>query len=341
MAKVRKKGDKFYVDYRRSGVRARPMFQSRREAEDFKRRLLMGDGAIVSTSKTLRECIEDYKANFTSLKDSKKNEETYFKTFLSFMSRHKVIYPRQIELIHLQKLQRDLRESVSGSTVNRQFNTFKHFINQCELWGHLPKSPLKGLARMKEQPTKKRLWTTSEFVTFFETLKEPWQKDIAFLVARTGMRPSDVVRLRWRDIDFTRASISIVTIKGNGDSKTREMLLPTEIVNYLRSIKKRKGRVATPYVITNSNHKPVTSNAVKVAMARTIARAGLDGLQFYGIKHTLASKLRGQGTDTETIRQILGHTNLSTTQKYLQNLTGNDLVRDALKGVFIENPKLV
>jgi len=320
MAKITPQGERWRVDYYSAGIRYRPLFESRREAEEFKRKLLLGDNAP-SSRKTIREAIKDYEANFSSVKAAVDIEKKYFETFLSFMRERKLLYPHEIELLHLQTLQRELRDSVSGSTVNRQFNTYKHFIKQCDLWGLITKTPLKGLKRVTEAPRTKALWTRANIETFFSSLETQWHKDLSFLFSRTTARPSELVRMTREDFDATAGTLRVRTYKGNGDLHERKLKLSIETVEYIRAMLTRRRKSLSQDLIVDDRGRPVTPNAARTAMGRAVRAAGLEGLEFYAIKHTVASWLRDQGTDLETIRQILGHSRLNIIQKYLQNLS--------------------
>ena len=55
-----------------------------------------------------------------------------------------------------------------------------------------------------------------------------------------------------------------------------------------------------------------------------------DGVCAHGLRHTLASELAGEGTPVHLIQQQLGHSNLSTTDRYIRGLAPQEVV-DAMK----------
>lgn len=340
MAKIRRRGKSWLADCSHNGSRYKRVFGTRREAEEFTQVFLlkkMGElGSSPMHRVTIDQSVQDYVTSFTSgkAKATQANEQKYLEQFKDFMKSMRLEYVHEIELQHLQKLQRHiLGRGVSGATVNRQFNTYKHYINQARLWKHTSGDPCFGLKGMKFTAKKKKLWKEEDIWRMRDTLKMQWHKDGVFLLAKTGLRPIEVCRLRWGDVDFEEKLIKVTSFKGTGDGKERELPISDDVVEYLKEMEKRTPKVFGKFVLVNSRKKPCARIHLTNAVTEAAKALGLYGNVLYAMKHTLASRLRAQGTDLETIRQILGHTNLNTTQRYLQNIPSHNVVREALEKV--------
>jgi integrase len=336
---IRKTAYGYQVDLSVNGSRFKKTFKLRDEARDFERELLIRKKGEVTSSPLRRMSvqlsIEEYKRQFTSNKSqgTQSNENKYFEQFSTFLDSIGITHVHDIELQHLQKLQKHLSlRGISGATVNRQFNTYKHFISQCRLWKAIPHDPCFGLAPMKFTEKKKALWKNEEIWRVHQALKVQWQKDAFYFCATTGLRPGEICRLEWKDVDLEGKTIIVTTFKGDGRGRVREFPLTDDQIEKLKDIKKNSEGRFQRYVFVNRHRRAGQRIHLTNKITELAKKFGIKG-RLYGVKHTLASNLRAQGTDIETIRQVLGHENLNTTQRYLQNLETHDVVREAMEAV--------
>jgi integrase len=58
---------------------------------------------------------------------------------------------------------------------------------------------------------------------------------------------------------------------------------------------------------------------VKGAFTRACKDAGIEDLTFHDLRHTFASRLVANGTDLNTVKELMGHSKLTTTQRYLHS----------------------
>ena len=133
----------------------------------------------------------------------------------------------------------------------------------------------------------------------------------------TGLRASEVVRLRPTDIDSGRMVIRVEQGKG---SKDRYALLPEPLLDLLRlhwrSLSHRQKRGGWLFAGQNPlNH--LTPR--QFARACKAAAAGIDKrVSLHTLRHSFATHLLEQGTDIRVIQTLLGHKKLETTARYVQ-----------------------
>ncbi len=139
----------------------------------------------------------------------------------------------------------------------------------------------------------------------------------------TGMRRAELIGLRIKDIDFSR---KVAKVLGKGD-KMREIPLVDsllkEISLYLRAVEVMAGLDRTPdspLLVTfgGAGIYPVfVDRAVKLELGKVGSITGRKSPHV--LRHTLATELLDEGTDLNSIKQLLGHSSLAATQVYTHN----------------------
>ncbi|MBM3708145.1 MAG: site-specific integrase, partial [Actinobacteria bacterium] len=129
-----------------------------------------------------------------------------------------------------------------------------------------------------------------------------------------GLRKSEMLNLKWKDIDFTNNMISIKMSKGG---KSRKVPFNAEIKQLLLGYRKRT-KQNTSKVIKGSFGKKITSCSLQNIIIGIYEKSGIyrEGLCIHSLRHSYAERLRKKGTDIATIAKLLGHSRIDTTQAY-------------------------
>ena len=147
---------------------------------------------------------------------------------------------------------------------------------------------------------------------------------IFLLLARTGLRISDVVSLQFDNIHWSKNCIQIIQQKtGNMLSIPLSKEIGMAIVSYLKYGRPVSG---SPYVFLGHNapFEPLHyHNNFYVEMKRYMRRAGIVTPQqghtgVHSIRHSFATNLLKKGASVENISQILGHSDINVTETYLR-----------------------
>ena len=129
----------------------------------------------------------------------------------------------------------------------------------------------------------------------------------------TGLRRSEVARLRVSDIDSARMTI---TVQGKG-KKDRVVMLSPVLLDTLR----RYWRHAKPtqwLFPGETPDQPISGNDVFAVFHNAVRRAGITKhVSPHSLRHSFATHLLESGTDLRTIQILLGHRSLKTTARYL------------------------
>lgn len=151
--------------------------------------------------------------------------------------------------------------------------------------------------------------------TLIDSIKNIKHRTIVMLLYSTGMRLSEIAHLKITDIDSHNMRIKVVQGKG---SKDRFTILSEAVLLELRAyyiIYKPKE------YLFNGTRKgcPMSMRNIQHLVQISLAKAGLGSKQFtvHTIRHSFATHLVDNGTDLHTVKELLGHSTIQTTMRYL------------------------
>ncbi len=134
----------------------------------------------------------------------------------------------------------------------------------------------------------------------------------------TGMRRSELARLKVGDIDSQRMIIRVVAGKGGKD---RDLPLSPALLETLREYwrwRKPKLYLFPTRTRGRTLDQPISDKTVWIACSEAARRAGINKrVTPHTLRHSWATHLLEAGTDLRTIQVLLGHGDLETTAQYL------------------------
>jgi len=161
--------------------------------------------------------------------------------------------------------------------------------------------------------------SADEIVRFLEAVSSLKSRVALTTAYAAGLRVSEVVALKLRDIDSDRRVIRIENGKGG---KERYVMLSAPLLGILRSY----WRLARPSLYLfpgRTENKPIEQTVLHAACRSAAAAAGLDKrVSVHVLRHSFATHLLESGADIRVIQVLLGHENLSTTARYTRVSTG-------------------
>lgn len=220
-----------------------------------------------------------------------------------------------IKFSDVSRLHHSLRNT--PATANRVIAVLSGFFNWCERQGYRPKlsNPTQGIEKNKEE-SKERFLSPRELARVGIALAraERQQSETPFALAAirllmfTGCRRDEILTLKWSDVRLDKAMLSLP------DSKTgsRAVYLSApalEVISGLPRIAKN------PYVIVGEKEGHHLVNLRKVWL-RICKVARLKGVRIHDLRHSFASFGAQGGLSLQMIGKLLGHTKVSTTEKY-------------------------
>lgn len=226
---------------------------------------------------------------------------------------------------------RDLREylyhlkdsGLAATTIRRALSSIRSYYAFLLDEGSLDSDPtelLESPAPTRDLPD---VLTTREVEALLaapdERSKVYWRdRAILEMLYATGMRVSELTGLHKRDIDMEERTVKVV---GKG---SKERLIPfgrsaaTALERYLREVRPRFDRgEGEGVVFLNQRGRPLTRMTVWTTVKQNKEQAGIEkDVSPHTLRHTCATHLLEGGADLSSVQELLGHSDISTTQIY-------------------------
>ena len=157
--------------------------------------------------------------------------------------------------------------------------------------------------------------------------------ELVRVAAYAGLRRGELVALRWRDIDFAGRKI-IVRRSLSGDTelrstksrRAREIPLPDQAAAALDRLSRRDEFTGPDdYVFTNRFGRRLDPSALRRRFERARDAAELEPLRFHDLRHTYGSLLVAGGIDLASVKAAMGHSRITTTERYLHARPAGEL----------------
>ncbi len=138
---------------------------------------------------------------------------------------------------------------------------------------------------------------------------------------RAGLRISEALALRPKDLDRARGTLRV--LHGKGDKSRTVGMDPDAFAALERWLDRRAflGVKGSAPIFCTLAGEQVSTAYVRAMLPRLRKRAGIEKrVHAHGLRHTLASELRAEGVDIGSISKQLGHSSISTTARYLDHV---------------------
>ena len=235
---------------------------------------------------------------------------------------------------YLYRLARE--QKLGPSSVRLRFAALRTFYKQALRAGKVSSNPVAGLVLPKlarrlpvflnqEQMTAlldapRKLWEARRArleKAGRQSAGEDWQmlRDTAWLELfySAGLRLSELVGLKRRDVDLAQGTVRVL---GKG-SKERMCPFGGPALRALREYLDACPFDDAEALFVSSHGRPLNGRTVQIALKRYLSAAGLDSkLSPHKLRHTFATHLLDHGADLRGVQELLGHSQLTTTQIY-------------------------
>lgn len=247
---------------------------------------------------------------------SKKSLNRY-KDELRMFSRYVIKPVIQIEINDLRRYFSIIQSerSYKKSTINGKISVLKSFFGTLYKEEQIVKDPSVRLKNIKFDSKNLREHLTSEELEILRNAcKDLREKVIVEFLYSTGCRVSEVIEVRLNDINWSENSLKV---HGKGD-KFRTVYFNVKCKLLLQDyIKIRDSESELIFVGERKPHTALSKSGVEKLVTRIGSRTNITkDISPHVLRHTMATLALQRGMDITMIQQLLGHSNLSTTEIY-------------------------
>ena len=229
------------------------------------------------------------------------------------------------------KLRHSLRETPIAA--NRTLALLSKMFNLAEAWGLRPdgSNPCRHVERFQENE-RRRYYSPDELSQLGGALAKAELTATAHpgviaalrLLALTGCRLSEVLQLRWEEVDFEARCLRLP------DAKTGARSVPLGSAAIILLIELQGA--SDPYVIRGTRRgQPLPRSYMERAWRRIRDNAGLNDARIHDLRHTVATMAAASGLNAFAVRDLLGHKTLAMANRYVKRVT--DPLQEAADGV--------
>ena len=160
------------------------------------------------------------------------------------------------------------------------------------------------------------------------------------IMLSTGMRPGEIIALKWSDIDLNRKIISVSKTRLRSPKKRAVVDGPVKTNSSYRKIdlfpsaekaflNQKTITGWQEYIFLNTSKRPFYNHdVIGVNFKKILQKSGLKERVLYNLRHTFASQLISNGADIVYVSKTLGHKDVSITLKvYTKFIKEDDVVR--------------
>ena len=272
----------------------------------------------------------EYELNYSNLTVKGYSDE--IEKYLTYTKEHNVNYKKisNDDIRNYLKYLDNLK--YSKSSISRNLSSIRTYYKYLLDKKIVDSNPFKNISNPKKDKKLPNFLNYEEIMKIFDSIDEEnilGKRDrcIVEVLYDTGVRVSELVNIKIKDIDFSEKTISIF---GKG-RKERIVYFGdylydvlNDYINNCRNI--LLSNKSCEYLILNSRGSQITTRGVEKIIDKVVKDASLKHkISPHVLRHTFATHMLNGGSDIKTIQQLLGHESLSTTGIYTH--ISNDVLR--------------
>ena len=213
-----------------------------------------------------------------------------------------------------------IKKNNSNNTIRRELGQLQAILN---FGAELGLRESIKLRKPPEDQHRTRVMSEQEEQAIFQQLDASLNRLCTFLL-NTGARPSEALRMTWKDVDTAHNQVKLWSKKGKSQKWT-ERTIPLN-ANALTAIRFARKNSTQDHVFTMRNGEAWTSHwELDKQWNRVVKQqVGITDLNPYDLRHTFATRLARSGAPVKVIADLLGHSDLRMVMRYM-NTNSQDM----------------
>ena len=195
----------------------------------------------------------------------------------------------------------------ASQTINLYLNAIKFYFYQVAGWRG--KIDIRFAKKSKRLPV---ILSREEIRSIIDVISNKKHKLLISLAYGGGLRVSEVVNLKVKDVDLNELQLHIKEAKGKKDRIT---LISDKLSNDLRV--QMAGKGMDDYVFDSQRGGKISVRTAGKIFTNALKKTGvMKKATFHSLRHSFATHLLENGTDVRYVQSLLGHASIRTTQLY-------------------------
>lgn len=224
------------------------------------------------------------------------------------------------------------KATVSNGTINRELVILSSLFTKCHLWKYKTPDVKPCQFKLKEKAENIKYLQNWDIASTIIERAAPHLKPIIYTALYTGLRRSNILKLKWQELDFVN---NLINVKVKDRTKDGGKNLTIPMIEKLKDILLKQPRI-NEYVF-NYNGKPISDikhswHSIFYDSKGVLKDPALPYTNFHTLRHTAATWILKKTNNLKITQEILGHANITTTMKYAHVMSEEK--RKALNSVF-------
>lgn len=193
----------------------------------------------------------------------------------------------------------------SNAGTNRDLACLRVMLNWAIGQGYVPSNAFKGVKMLSEGPGNMRIISHEEELRYLEDA-DLLTGDLATIIVETGMRPNEVYRMRGENVHLDERYVFIP------DGKTKSARRNVPLTDKAGEVISRRLKPGYLFPHRVDASKPMVYSHGHMQVCKRLGFI----FRLYDFRHTFGSRMAMAGVDLMTLRELMGHSSITTTQRY-------------------------
>ncbi len=200
------------------------------------------------------------------------------------------------------------KENLSNTSISLVHSALKFFFEAV-----LKNKILNEIKVPKKEKKLPTILTKKEVKSLIKSAKAGRDRTIIEFLYSSGVRVSECAKMRVENLELKEG---LARVQGGKGKKDRIIILSKKWIHNLKKYLKRK-KIKSEFVFSKKNGKPITADTIERMVKKYGKKAGIPKkVTPHVLRHSFATHLLESGENIRKIQELLGHSNLATTQIY-------------------------
>jgi integrase len=231
---------------------------------------------------------------------------------------------RDLKPLHMEAVKTAVLKAGDGSkSALNVFRLLTAVLDQAIKWQLIQRNPCEAVQAPRAKQFIPHIPNMAQLETLLRVADGTPYGPVARMAALTGARQGELLRLRWRDVDWQEARLGVPGTKTRASARTIDLgPMAVELLRSQRSAEREKKLLLGPEancagddatIFTNLVGKPMDAGGLKRSWKRIVRDAHVGHVRFHDLRHCMATYLLQAGVPVQIVSQRLGHSRTSTT----------------------------